>query len=60
MKVEISSDKDLFFLFFHEATANSFNQIKTQQGLQMPYKDYASIIIVTLNRLETGQSGYWS
>ncbi|KAM3146606.1 hypothetical protein pb186bvf_001136 [Paramecium bursaria] len=58
VRIEISSDKDLFFIFQHEATTNSFNQIKVSQGLQLPFKDYPGVIISTLNKVETNFSGY--
>ncbi|CAD8127710.1 unnamed protein product [Paramecium sonneborni] len=58
IKIEISSDKDLFFLFNHEATVNGFTQIKALQNLQMPFKDYAQIAIATLNKVEQNYNGY--
>ncbi|CAD8113722.1 unnamed protein product [Paramecium primaurelia] len=58
IKIEISSEKDLFFLFHHEATINSFTQIKALQNLQMPFKDYAQITIATLNKVEQNFNGY--
>ncbi|CAD8125904.1 unnamed protein product [Paramecium sonneborni] len=56
--IEISSEKDLFFLFHHEATVNGFTQIKALQNLQMPFKDYAQIAIATLNKVEQNYNGY--
>ncbi|CAK84227.1 unnamed protein product (macronuclear) [Paramecium tetraurelia] len=51
IKIEISSEKDLFFLFHHEATVNGFTQIKALQNLQMPFKDYAQITIIRSNKI---------
>ncbi|CAD8209977.1 unnamed protein product [Paramecium pentaurelia] len=58
IRLRVLQLKDLFFLFHHEATINSFTQIKALQNLQMPFKDYAQITIATLNKVEQNFNGY--
>jgi len=53
VRIEVTSDSDLFFFFHHWATPSNFNEIKESQKLQISFREYPAVCIKSLNKCES-------
>ncbi|EGR29241.1 hypothetical protein IMG5_160400 [Ichthyophthirius multifiliis] len=58
LKLELSSDNDIFFHFTHLANENNFKTIKQTQQLNIQFNEYPSICIKCFNKVEKDQNQY--
>ncbi|KAJ0402909.1 hypothetical protein ATCC90586_006031 [Pythium insidiosum] len=49
VKVELSTESDLFFLYAHTCDAETFQLMQDQQKLMIDFADYANVLIRMLN-----------
>ena len=49
VRLELSSEQDLFFHFQHTLDERSFRQVREEQRLMIEFQDYASVIARSLN-----------
>ena len=49
IKIEITSESDLFFHYIHEVDETGFKLMQEQQKLMIEFNDYAGILIKMLN-----------
>ncbi|KAF1330801.1 Spindle assembly protein, partial [Globisporangium splendens] len=49
VKVELSTESDLFFLYVHTCDADAFHMMQDQQKLMIDFADYANVLIRMLN-----------
>ncbi|KAL4504476.1 hypothetical protein ABPG72_009922 [Tetrahymena utriculariae] len=52
LKIEVSSDNDIFFHFVHKADQNNYKQIKAEQNLNLEFNEYPAICIKCFNKVE--------
>eukprot|EP01015_Nassula_variabilis_P016467 TRINITY_DN2526_c0_g1_i1.p1 TRINITY_DN2526_c0_g1~~TRINITY_DN2526_c0_g1_i1.p1 ORF type:complete len:251 (+),score=49.95 TRINITY_DN2526_c0_g1_i1:63-815(+) len=52
IKLELSSENDLFFYYQHIANDSNFKEIKKNQQLHIDFSEYAVVIIKSLNKCE--------
>ena len=50
IKVELTSENDLFFHYTHKVTVDSFRSMQEQQKLMVEFHDYHSILMKMLNQ----------
>uniref|UniRef100_K3WI06 Spindle assembly abnormal protein 6 N-terminal domain-containing protein n=1 Tax=Globisporangium ultimum (strain ATCC 200006 / CBS 805.95 / DAOM BR144) TaxID=431595 RepID=K3WI06_GLOUD len=49
VKVELSTESDLFFLYVHTCDVDAFHVMQDQQKLMIEFADYANVLIRMLN-----------
>jgi len=52
VRVEVTSESDLFFVFIHAVNPTTFENVKESQHLNSDFKGYPNIIIKALNRCQ--------
>merc|ERR1719183_3367992 len=45
MRIELSSEQDLFFHYTHELDSNNFNMVQESQKLMVEFADYPNVLI---------------
>jgi hypothetical protein len=51
VRIEFSSEVDLFFHYTHSMDAQSFATVQSKQRLMMPFSDYSSVLVRMLNNV---------
>jgi hypothetical protein len=49
VRVELSTDEDLFFHYIHKIDNSGFDHMRSKQKLMIPFEKYSTILIQTLN-----------
>ncbi|KAM3147348.1 hypothetical protein pb186bvf_000599 [Paramecium bursaria] len=58
MKIELSSDSDLFFHFVHIVNQEQYQQIKEQQSITAQFIDYPAICVKSLDKAAKDSQQY--
>ena len=53
VRVELSSEADLFFHYMHEVRDRDYRDLQERQGLMVDFGDYASVLVRMLNQVRT-------